>query len=59
MGGDHRRLFARRSAGDQAPRDVPARASAPPERAEVEAGRAFVETKDDYKEGAAAFTGRR
>jgi enoyl-CoA hydratase/carnithine racemase len=29
------------------------------EHAEVEAGRAFVETKDDYKEGAAAFTGRR
>jgi enoyl-CoA hydratase/carnithine racemase len=31
----------------------------PAERAEVEAGRAFVEAKDDYKEGAAAFTGRR
>ncbi len=29
------------------------------ERAEIEAARAFVETKDDYKEGAAAFTGRR
>src|SRR4051812_12870086 len=29
------------------------------ERAEIEAARALVETKDDYKEGAAAFTGRR
>jgi enoyl-CoA hydratase/carnithine racemase len=28
------------------------------ESAEVEAAREFVETKDDYKEGAAAFTGR-
>jgi enoyl-CoA hydratase/carnithine racemase len=29
------------------------------ERAEIEAARAFVETKDDYKEGAAVFVGRR
>ena len=29
------------------------------ERAEIERARAFVETKDDFKEGAAAFTGRR
>jgi enoyl-CoA hydratase/carnithine racemase len=30
----------------------------PAEGAEIKAARAFVETKDDYKEGAAAFTGR-
>ena len=29
------------------------------ERAEIERARAFVETKDDFKEGAAAFAGRR
>ena len=29
------------------------------ERAEIEATRALVETRDDYKEGAAAFSGRR
>jgi enoyl-CoA hydratase/carnithine racemase len=29
------------------------------ERAEIEAVRALVETHDDYKEGAAAFSGRR
>jgi enoyl-CoA hydratase/carnithine racemase len=29
------------------------------ERAEVETVRALVETHDDYKEGAAVFTGRR
>jgi enoyl-CoA hydratase/carnithine racemase len=29
------------------------------ERAEIEAVRALVETRDDYKEGAAAFSGRR
>jgi enoyl-CoA hydratase/carnithine racemase len=29
------------------------------ERAEIERTRALVETKDDYKEGAAAFAGRR
>jgi enoyl-CoA hydratase/carnithine racemase len=29
------------------------------ERAEIEAARTFVETKDDYRQGAAAFTGRR
>ena len=29
------------------------------ERAEIEAMRALVETRDDYKEGAAAFSGRR
>jgi hypothetical protein len=29
------------------------------ERAEIEAMRDLVETHDDYKEGAAAFSGRR
>jgi hypothetical protein len=29
------------------------------ERAEIEAVRTLVETHDDYKEGAAAFSGRR
>jgi hypothetical protein len=29
------------------------------ERAEIEVVRALVETHDDYKEGAAAFSGRR
>ena len=51
-------LLARRRAGDQAAGDVRARLTAA-ERAEIEAVRAFVETKDDYKQGAAAFAGRR
>jgi hypothetical protein len=29
------------------------------ERAEIEATRASIETHDDYKDGAAAFSGRR
>jgi hypothetical protein len=29
------------------------------ERAEIEAVRGMVEARDDYKEGAAAFSGRR
>ena len=35
------------------------RRSSEAERAEIAAVRALVETHDDYKEGAAAFTGRR
>ena len=57
MGGDDRRLFARRRAGDQAPGDVLA-ARCDAERAEIEAVRALVEARDDYKEGAATFAKR-
>ena len=35
------------------------RRSSEAERSEIEAVRAMVETHDDYKEGAAAFSGRR